>query len=53
MTTMTPADKAAIYTIELVMGLDKRTKNYHKAVEALALINEIRRSEAGDEELEA
>lgn len=43
--TLTDADKAAIYVSQLLMGLDKRTKNYRRALEAQTLINEIRRTE--------
>ena len=45
-----PADRAAVYVSELVTTLDKRTKNYRKAVEAQRLIFEILRSEREAEE---
>lgn len=44
--TLTDADRAAIAISELLIGLDKRTKNYRRAKEAQGLIYEIRRSEA-------
>lgn len=49
-TPLTDTDKAAIYVTELVTTLDKRTKNYRKAVEAQRLIFEILRSEREAEE---
>lgn len=47
---LTDADRAAIYVSELVMGLDKRTKNYRRALEAQKLIQEIRRSQKADQD---
>lgn len=45
---LSDADMAAIYVSQLVMGLDKRTKNYRRALEAQSLIMEIRRTEMAE-----
>ena len=46
---LTSADRAALHLIELTGELDKRTKQYRQAMDALALVNMIRRN---DEEQE-
>lgn len=38
----TAADRAAIYLIALMGDLDKRTRHYARAKDALALVNMIR-----------